>query len=318
MVRRLDGRHPWLLAFVSIVGLAIAAPLAAQGGALRGTVKDDKGQPIEGAKVTIELTTAGANRRFETKTGKNGDYIQIGLPSGTYKVTAEKEKVGTAVEQARVRTGQPIELNLVISARAVAAAKSSELTKAFDAGVAASQAGQPDEAIAKFNEALLINPQCADCYYNIGFAYGQKKEYDKAEESYKKAIELKPAYPEAYSALANIYNTQRKFDEAAAANTKATELGGAGGGATGGNAEALYNQGVILWNSGKVADAKKQFEAAIQVNPNHAESHYQLGMSLVNEGNLAGAATEFETYVKLAPQGPNAAQAKALVAQLKK
>jgi hypothetical protein len=38
----------------------------------------------------------------------------------------------------------------------------------------------------------------------------------------------------------------------------------------------------------------------------------------VNEGNLAGAATEFETYVKLAPDGPNAAQAKALVAQLKK
>ena len=41
-------------------------------------------------------------------------------------------------------------------------------------------------------------------------------------------------------------------------------------------------------------------------------------MVLVNEGNLAGAAGEFETYTKLAPDGPNAAQAKALVAQLKK
>jgi hypothetical protein len=41
-------------------------------------------------------------------------------------------------------------------------------------------------------------------------------------------------------------------------------------------------------------------------------------MALVNEGNLAGAATEFETYLKLAPSGPNAAQAKALVEQLKK
>ncbi|PYQ81889.1 MAG: hypothetical protein DMG03_18855 [Acidobacteria bacterium] len=41
-------------------------------------------------------------------------------------------------------------------------------------------------------------------------------------------------------------------------------------------------------------------------------------MALVNEGNLPKAADEFETYLKLAPNGPNATQAKALVAQLKK
>ena len=74
----------------------------------------------------------------------------------------------------------------------------------------------------------------------------------------------------------------------------------------------MFNQGVILWNAGKIADAKKQFEAAVAANPNHAEAHYQLGMALVNEGNLAGAATEFETYLKLAPDGPNAATAKGL------
>jgi hypothetical protein len=39
---------------------------------------------------------------------------------------------------------------------------------------------------------------------------------------------------------------------------------------------------------------------------------------MVNQGNMAGAATEFETYLKLAPDGPNAATAKSLVAQLKK
>jgi hypothetical protein len=41
-------------------------------------------------------------------------------------------------------------------------------------------------------------------------------------------------------------------------------------------------------------------------------------MALVNEGNLAGAGAEFETYLKLSPDGPNAATAKSLVAQLKK
>jgi tetratricopeptide (TPR) repeat protein len=148
------------------------------------------------------------------------------------------------------------------------------------------------------------------------------KDYDKAEAAYKKAAELKPDDASAYNGLANIYNAQRKFDLAAQASAKATELstslsgGGAAGGA--GGADALFNQGVILWNGGKVAEAKKAFEGAIAANPNHAEAHYQLGMALVNEGNLPGAATEFDTYLKLAPTGPNAATAKSLVAQLKK
>ena len=145
--------------------------------------------------------------------------------------------------------------------------------------------------------------------------YAQKKDYEKAEAAYKKAIELRPEYAEAYNGLATIYNAQRKFDLAAEASKKGMEIGGGGaaGAAGGGNADAMYNQGVILWNAGKIADAKKQFEAAVAANPNHAEAHYQLGMALVNEGNLNGAAGEFDTYLKLAPSGPNAATAKGIL-----
>jgi hypothetical protein len=41
-------------------------------------------------------------------------------------------------------------------------------------------------------------------------------------------------------------------------------------------------------------------------------------MVLVNEGNLPAAATELEEYLKLAPDGPQAPTAKALLAQIKK
>ena len=41
-------------------------------------------------------------------------------------------------------------------------------------------------------------------------------------------------------------------------------------------------------------------------------------MSLVNEGKLKEAGEEFNTYLKMAPEGPNAPTAKALVAQLPK
>jgi tetratricopeptide (TPR) repeat protein len=327
MIRRVNGCRPWLLAPVvlaALAALATALPAAAQStGIVKGVVKDDKGKPVDGAKITIEFQD-GVNRKFEGKSDKKGEFLQIGLQPGSYKVTAEKDKL-IASEVVRIRIGSTSETALTLGANAAAgsaeaAKKNADLKKAFDEGVAASRAGNQDDSIAAFTRAIEINGTCYDCYYNIGYAQGQKKDYEKAEAAYKKAIELKPDYSEAYAGLANVYNAQRKFDEAAAASAKATELvgGGTATGGGGGSPDASFNQGVILWNAGKVAEAKKAFEAVVAANPNHAEAHYQLGMALVNEGNLAGAATEFETYLKIAPAGPNAAQAKALVAQLKK
>jgi tetratricopeptide (TPR) repeat protein len=323
MVSRLNGRLPWLVACVTVLSLAIAAPALAQStGMIKGVVKDAEGKPVEGAKVVIDMVE-GVSRHFETKTNKKGEFIQIGLQGGPYKVSAEKDKLSSNVADVRVSISRPAEANLVLGAGGPSkevAAKNAELKKTFDEGVAASRAGNHDEAIAKFAASAALNPNCYDCYYNIAFSETQKKDYDKAEAAYKKAIEIKPDYAEAYSGLANMYNATRKFDEAAAASAKAMELGGGAGAAAGGggNADAMFNQGVILWNAGKVADAKKQFEGAIAANPNHAESHYQLGMALVNEGNLPGATTEFETYLKLAPTGPNAATAKGILGSLKK
>jgi tetratricopeptide (TPR) repeat protein len=321
MIRRVNGRFLWLMACAAFV-LAIAMPAAAQStGMVRGVVLDAQGQPVDGAKINIDMT-GGTNRHFDTKSNKKGEFVQIGLPPGQYAVTAEKDKQTSNTANLTVRIAAPAEARLVMGAGGPSkevAAKAAELKKVFEEGVAASRAGNHDEAIAKFQAAAAINEKCFDCYYNIGFSYSQKKDYDKAEEAYKKATELKPDYAEAYNGLANIYNAQRKFDQAAAASQKAMETSGtAAGAAGGGNADAMFNQGVILWNAGKIADAKKQFEAAVAANPNHAEAHYQLGMALVNEGNLPKAADEFETYLKLAPNGPNATQAKALVAQLKK
>jgi tetratricopeptide (TPR) repeat protein len=326
MVRRVNGRHVWLVACVALATLMLARPAAAQStGMVRGIVKDMQGQPVENAKVIIEAD--GSNRKFETKSNKKGEFIQIGLPSGRYKVSAEKDKVMSNEAGVSVSVSRPAEANLILGAAAAvaankeAAAKGAELKKAFDEGVVASKAGNYDEAIAKFKAAADLNPNCYDCYYNMAYSASQKKDYDTAEASYKKAIEIKADYAEAYSGLANVYNATRKFDEAAKASAKATELMSAAGGAAaggGGNADALFNQGVILWNGGKVAEAKKQFEAAIAANPAHAEAHYQLGMALVNEGNLPGAGAEFEEYLKLAPTGPNAATAKGILATIKK
>ena len=56
-----------------------------------------------------------------------------------------------------------------------------------------------------------------------------------------------------------------------------------------GSASAMFNQGVILWNAGKIADAKKQFEDAVKADPKLADAHYWLGMANLNEGKTPDA-----------------------------
>lgn len=319
MVRRVNGRPVWLVAFLMLVAVALAAPAFAQNGMVKGTVRDEKGATIDGAKVTINQV-GGTGRKFETKTDRKGEFIQIGLPSGAYAVSAEKEKLASVPANVNVSAGKPAEVALVVSAAAGANTKASQeaaaaLKKLFEEGVAASNAGNHQEAIGKFQQGAQANPQCADCYNNIGFSYMQMKDYPKAEEAYKKATEIRPNDAAAYNGLANVYNAQKKFTEAQEASAKATQLAGGAGG--GGNADALFNQGVILFNGGKSAEAKPIFEQAIAANPNHAEAHYMLGMTAAGS-DLKAARAAFEKYLQLAPSGPNAAMAKQFLDALPK
>ena len=313
---------------VGVLGLFVmmmlAMPALAQTGGMRGKVVDAAGKPVEGATVLIE--SKGVSRKLTVKTNKKGEFIQIGLYPGEYKVTAEKEGKVAVADNFRVGLGDPSVLDLQLSAGVAANSaeqqkRMSELQAAFDAGVAASKAQNFDEAIASFQKAAAAAPNCHDCYYNIGYAYFQKKDYPNAEAAYKKATELKPDYVEAWSALANVYNMQSKLDEALAASNKAAELspgGPAGAAGGGGNAPALYNQGVILWNQQKYAEAKDKFEAATKADPKHGEAHYRLGMSYVNLGDMAKAVTAFENYLAADPSGPHAEEVKQFISAMKK
>jgi tetratricopeptide (TPR) repeat protein len=303
--------------FAVLAVLAIAAPVAAQA-RVQGVVRDDKGQPVEGATVVIDKTDPGRTVHFEAKTNRNGEFIQVGLPSGSYKMTAEKDKLGSAPSNFTVRQTSAIKMDLTLNMAAAAVqAQQAALNKVFQEGVALLDAGNRAGAIEKFTAAAQSSPNCSACYNNIGTIYAQDKEFDKAEGAFKKAIEINANDADAYNGLANIYNAQRKFEDAALASKKAAELSGGIGAAGGGSADAIYNQGVSLFNAGKSPEAKPLFEQAIAANPNHADAHYMLGMTLAGE-NPAKAREEFEAYLKLAPDGKNAALAKQFVDALPK
>jgi tetratricopeptide (TPR) repeat protein len=317
---------------VMAVGLTIvAAPVSAQTGQVKGKVVDAQGNPVDGAKIVLH--NQNTNRTLETKTNKKGEYIQVGLSPAKYRITASKGDL-TQVQEVDIHLDMAtLDFKLMPGGAgaatgskedvAKAKARAEAMTKAFSEGVELSNADKHDEAVAKFNEVLAAMPNCAECYANIGTVQTKAKKYDEAEAAFKKAIELKPDFAEAYNGLANLYNAMKKFDLAAEASKKAMDLsaaapaGTAGAAAPGASASAVFNQGVILWNAGKIPEAKAQFEQAVKLDPNMAEAHYWLGMSLVNAGDTAGAKPKFEQYLKLAPTGQYAEIAKSILATIK-
>jgi len=298
-----------------LFALSMAAPALAQSTMVRGKVIDAKKEGMPNVTIVVE-SLGGSGRKLTTKTDKKGEFVQLLTESGMYRITASDPKIGSASNETRVVLGKPSEMVIVLvpSTAANNDAKAAELKKVFEEGVTASRGGQHDVAIEKFNAALALSPACFDCQFNIGVALMAKKDEKAAEEAWKKALEIKADYAEALNALSTLYNNQKRFDEASAMSAKAAASSGGGAG----NADATFNQGIILWNQGKIAEAKAKFEETIKINAAHPEAHFQLGMAMLNEGKLAEAVGEFETYVKLSPEGQYATQAKGMIAQLKK
>lgn len=301
---------------VAVLLACAASPALAQS-VMRGKVVDAQGKPVPDAVILFEAQ--GVNRKTQTKTDRNGDFLQVGLGSGEYKVTASKDGVGSQTLPARVSQGQNQPLNFTLAPAAPAGGGISAADKEAAAklqalaaqGLDAMKTGRNDDAITAFTEVVAQAPTCADCYYNLGVAYTNKKDYVQAEAAYKKVIELKPDSADAWTGLANIYNAQKKFDLAAEASSNASKYSGGAGAAGGGSAESTYNQGVILFNAGKFQEAKTQFEAAVKTDPNMAMAHYQLGMTALNLGDFPLAVSSLETYLKIDPNGPKAAEVKA-------
>lgn len=298
---------------VALTSLTLNAQMA---GIVRGTVRDSAGTPVDGAVVTF-VFEGGVTRRFEVKTDKAGVYSQIGLSPGPYTITAVRDGVGRKSAEVTLRPGARVTVNLDLEPSA-AAAPAPAGSPALQEGLAAARTGRHLDAIAKLDEAVKADAKCFDCHYNLGLVYTTTKDYAKAAASLEAARALRPEAPEPMEALAAVFNATRRFDEAAKATDAALALRTAGGGAAAVNAPGVFDQGLVLWNAGKIDEALARFRETLRLDPAHGESHYWLGMGHLNQGRMPEAAQELEIYLAREPGGRFAAQARSLLPQIKK
>ncbi len=294
----------------------VAAPAHAQTGTARGRVLDEQGQPLVEAKVVLEYL-GGVTRKYETKTSKKGEYTQVGMYPGPYKITVSKEGFQGSFAEQRISLGDPTQvpdfkMKTMAAAQKEAGGGSNDALKAaFGQALALTQAGKLDEAEAAYKEIIVKEPGVPEVYQNLGYIYGQKKDWAKAEEAYKKALELRPNYPDVAAALARVYADSGQGEKAMETMAKAA-------GENPNDARAQFNMGIFHLNAGKSEEAIAAFTKAVTADPSMADAYYHLGTLYVGQNRIADAVQSLEKYLSMNPgNAQNVATAQGLLAALK-
>jgi tetratricopeptide (TPR) repeat protein len=350
---------------LAVTGLALFAFTAmAQQGSMQGDVKDADGKPLVGAMVKIDRTDIKAH--YQVKSDKKGHYFHAGLPYGTYSVSIDVGGKDQPIAQGvPLRGGDPVNVPIDLSqaaqaqaqdqAKAAAAAdatrgmsaaekaalekankereaelkKNKELNDTFNAGIAAAQNKQYDQAVATFTKATELGPQQHVVWAQLAEAEmnfaGTKSGADADAETqkglgaYAKAIELKPDDAGYHNNYALALARAKKFPEAQGELTKAATLDPPNAG------RYYYNLGALLVNAGQNEPAGEAFKSAIDKDPNYADAQYQYGVYLLSKATVSadgkvtpvpGTSDAFQKYLQLKPDGPFADSAKSMLASL--
>ena len=311
---------------LGVCGVAVSVVLWVTGthaqttGTVRGLVTDRNGQPVPGARVSIEAQAA--SDPVETMTDDAGQFQQTGLPPGHYSVTADKAAIGGQIFRILVDPGGSVDIRFVLEPGRTPAPwlrwRPGGQTReaAFEAGVRAILDGAFEDAIAQFKAVLQAMPTCVDCHFNIGVSYDRLDRFADAEAAFRDALRILPDYAAAYYGLAEIYSKQNRTEDEAIARREANRIATSSLAAGRARAQDALNRGIAFWNAGAVEDALRQYREALETDVTVVEAYYWLGLAYEAGGDPEAATQALSRYLSAAPVGVHADEARRRLATI--
>ena len=312
--------------------LISTAPLFAQAwagrGRLQGTVNDENGKPLEGAKVTLrpgnDTVKAENPGPSPLTTKKDGRWTILGLGGGTWGVLIEKD--GYIPSEGRVQVDEfspskPVIINLKVIPKeqvqkAQEESKGGQALKALNEGNAFLQADQYAQARESYEKAMaLLDPPnqppvlraIASTYYKESAAAKNKDEkaakLDQSIATLKQALALKPDDADTLQLLINVLVGAGRETEAQPymaqlpAGTKV-------------DPDALINIGIKYYNAKQLDKALDAFNRVVTENPEMGEAYYYRGLVFLNKGKVPEAKADFQKLIEIDPKSPHAAEAR--------
>ncbi len=94
----------------------------------------------------------------------------------------------------------------------------------YNLGVVREQAGDLQNAVAYYQQAINLQPDFVEAHYHLGMALQAQGNLEEAIASYQKVLEFNPNYIEVYKNLGKIYQGQGNLKEATAAYRQGLKL----------------------------------------------------------------------------------------------
>jgi tetratricopeptide (TPR) repeat protein len=306
-------------------------------GRLQGSVTDKAtGKPVVDAKVTI----SGNNTKPVTaKTNAKGQWSALGLTGGTWSVDIEAKGYQALRGSATISEMQqipPIHSEMVAQAdeatvpmessvknvpdevvnavnqaqellRTAGATVTAEMVKENSGKAATLLAGALPQIPTDTEERQRIRTQIqqllAQAYYKAG-------DVARATETLEKLIAGDPTNQTNALLLVNLYLEGGKLAEGKALLEKLPD--GAVSDPT-----VYLNVGILFLNKDSAKDAVVYFDKAVALDANKAEGYYYRGLAQLQLKKTAEAKADFEKVVALAPDGPEAKDARQMLAGMK-
>jgi tetratricopeptide (TPR) repeat protein len=163
--------------------------------------------------------------------------------------------------------------------------------------VAFSRAGESVKAIASCQQAIRLNPQFANPYYNLGVIYESQGQYADALAALQRAISLKPNFPAAFYTVAGVYAAQGREQEAVTEYLKAIHL-------KADYAQAYCGLSASYFNLKRYEDSASALQQTIKLNPDFL-AYKNLGVVYIALGEFRAAADAFANAIELDRNKPS-------------
>jgi tetratricopeptide (TPR) repeat protein len=142
-------------------------------------------------------------------------------------------------------------------------------------GMAALQTGNPDGAVAHFEEALKINPRFIEAHLSLGLIMAKKQNLDRAIHHFQEALKIKPDMAEAHNSLGVALAYKNRVDQAMGHFQEALKINPR-------FAKAHNSLAVILAQKGRTEEAIAHLKEALKINPDYEDAKRNL--KIIGEG----------------------------------
>jgi tetratricopeptide (TPR) repeat protein len=304
-----------VVAAATLLLTTIAGAALAQGSRVVGIVKDETGQPIKGATLSLENPDA-IPRNFTATSDERGRFAVLGLKAGEWSIVAQAPGFVPDATRVQVRVTTPVAPAFTLRRAPLPPPSilgnvgAKELQAELKTADQQFEAQQWDQAIASYKNVLARAPALNVIELQIASAYRHKKDYENAIVAYNDLLKADATSDKARIGLALTYLDKGDLATAESTLTPAAQAEGA-------SKEVLYSLGEVESARGKNDDALAWYQKASAIDPNWGKPLLKLGQSALQRGDRANAATLMQRVVAVDPTSAEAAQAKTVIEQLR-